>query len=82
MRGSCSPPAFGGRTRGTPQQFVDGHSSASIAQPFSKRLPISVEAVSDCSLRRLDSSVSGGRTKSSKLDSSESSVGGVEAREM
>lgn len=59
-----------------------GHSSASIAQPFKRRLPISEDALSDWSRRRLLSSVSGGNSKVGELRVLDTSVGGVEAREI
>ncbi len=71
---------LGGRTNGTPKHCTFGHSSPSIAQPCSKRLPSSAEAMSDCSRRRRLSSVSGGKTKIGELRPLETSVGGVEVR--
>lgn len=81
LRGSFSPSGLGGLTRGIPKHCVFGHSSASIAHPFNKRLPISVDALSDCSRRRLLSGVSGGGANVGELRAAETSVGGVEDRE-
>ena len=44
LRGSLSPPDFGGRTKGMPKHSEFGHSSANIAQPFNMRFPISIDA--------------------------------------
>lgn len=57
------------------------HSSASIAHPFNRRLPISADAVSLCCIRYRDSAVSGGNSKSGELALLETSVGGVEDRD-
>jgi len=59
-----------------------GHSSASIAQPFKSFFPISDDALSDCSRRRLVSAVSGGGEKIGELSASDISVGGVDDRDM
>jgi len=45
-------------------------------------LPISAEALSDCSRRRSDSSVSMGGANTGELRALDISVGGVEEREM
>lgn len=74
-------PVFGGLTSGTPWQRVLGHSSPSIAQPFSRRFPISVDAWSDCWRRRITSSVSTGGAKVGELRELDKSVGGVDGRE-
>lgn len=52
-----------------------------MAQPFRRRLPISAEAASDCSRRRLDSSLSSGGAKTGELNTLDTSVGGVEERD-
>jgi hypothetical protein len=72
---------LGGLTRGTPKQPVFGQSSPSIAQPLSILLPISAEAMSDCSLLRRVSSDSGGSAKTGELRVLDTSVGGVDMRE-
>ena len=59
-----------------------GHSSASIAHPFKSLFPISDDALSDCSRRRLVSTVSGGGANIGELSASDISVGGVDDREM
>jgi len=59
-----------------------GHSSASIAQPWSIRLPISAEAVSDCALLTAASCGSWGANVGELNPLAvETSVGGVEALE-
>jgi len=79
--GLISPPTFGGRTSGTPKHVSFGHSSASIAHPFKSLFPISEDAESDCSRRLLDTSDSGGGSKSCRIEVSETSVGGVDGLE-
>jgi hypothetical protein len=59
-----------------------GHSSPSIAHPFKSFFPISDDALSDCSRRRLVSAVSGGGANIGELKASDISVGGVDDREM
>jgi hypothetical protein len=82
LRGSFPPPGLGGRTRGTPKHVSLGHSSASIAHPLRRRLPISVDARSDCCLRLRISSVSTGTAKVGELSVLEISVGGVDLPDM
>lgn len=81
LRGSFSPPDFGGLTRGIPKQASLRHSSPSKAQPLSRRFPISEEARSDCSRRRLLSGVSTGSANVGELGTSDTSVAGVEDRD-
>ena len=47
-----------------------------MAQPLKRRLPISIEAASDCCRRLIESSVSAGMSKVGELG--RSSVGGVD----
>jgi hypothetical protein len=79
--GSFPPPAFGGRTRGTPKQVTFGHSSANMAHPFRRRFPISEEAESLCCRLRNASAVSTGGANIGELRSLENAVGGVELPE-
>lgn len=53
-----------------------------MAHPLRSRLPISEEALSDCSRRRLDSSVSAGGAKTGELRVLDTSVGGVDERDI
>ena len=76
--GSLPPPAFGGRTRGTPKHLTFGHSSANMAHPFRRRLPILEEAVPLCWRLCSNSAVSTGGANVGELGVLENSVGGVE----
>ncbi len=49
-----------------------------MVHPLSRRLPISVDALSDCSRRRRLSAVSGGSANVGELSELDISVGGVD----
>ena len=53
-----------------------------MAHPFKSFFPISDDALSDCSRRRLVAAVSGGGANIGELSASDISVGGVDDREM
>jgi hypothetical protein len=59
-----------------------GHSSPSIAHPFKRRFPISADAWSDCCRLRIVSSVSMGGANVGELKALDTSVGGVDGREL